>query len=59
MTLGQYNEKSTSKGITGLAYNYQDFVLLSCGEDRKVSYWNLDDYSVYRIIEASYDGELN
>ena len=31
-------------GITALAYNYAESVLLSCGLDKRITYWNMDKY---------------
>ena len=45
--------------MLGLTYNYQGNVLVSCGKDRKLSFWDMTQYRLYRQIQASYDGDLN
>ena len=46
--------------VLGLAYNRMMNVLVSCGgkDDRRIIFWDLASFKAYRIIQATYEGEL-
>ena len=51
--------ENIQRGILSTAYNYQHHVLMSCGQDKRITFWDMNQGKAYRIIQASYDGDLN
>jgi WD40 repeat protein len=58
-SLGSPDSDNIKYGVLSLAYNYQQHVLISCGQDRRLTFWEMNQHKAYRIIQASYDGDLN
>jgi hypothetical protein len=54
------NSSSSIPPVIGLAYQTVRNVLISCGgkDDRRLTFYDMNSQKAYRIIQATYEGEL-